>query len=52
MTSRFINYESGIETFDDLIQEFGGFKVNSDQDPETVYQIIESKLDKPLPFTF
>ena len=52
VTSRFVSYEAGIETYDSLIEEFGGFKVNSNQDPDTVYQIIESKLDKPLPSIF
>ena len=49
---RFDDYEVGFELYRDLAHEFGGFMVNADQDPDTIFEIIESKLDKPLPTTF
>lgn len=34
------------------MDQFGGFEVNADRDPDTLFEIVESKLNKPLQTKF
>jgi len=52
ITSRYENHEVGLETYRSLMDQFGGFEVNADRDPDTLFEIVESKLNKPLQTKF
>lgn len=41
-----------IADYEELIDEFGGFVVNSMQPLANVFEVVESKLAKPLPTVF
>ena len=49
---RYHRHTSQIADYQSLISDFGGFTVDSNQLIETLFEVVESKLDKPLPTVY
>ena len=49
---RYDRHASQIADYQSLISDFGGFTVDSNQLIETLFEVVESKLDKPLPTVY